>query len=430
MFHCPSHDCLSHHRTLRSRRSPWQCLAPIFAFCGIAACALLGAVAWAVEPPSSEGSLKPFLGEPIFDSQAIFKTQRYPNVVVTLDGTLLAVRGQGDVRARRSADSGKTWGPEIVIAKSGWHGGGMTVVEGRLTKEGDDKTSGDETGGDVLVFVEEKHPPAKLTVYRSRDSGRTWKPQKTVIHKDLNGNVPSMHMNENGLTLRHGPHAGRLIRPARDYAAGNEKPEWPNHYTTAIYSDDGGNSWQTSDPFPEKGTGEAAIVELSDGRLYYNSRVHLPTAKRPTRRRCAYSYDGGKTWKGWRIIDALPDGRQDRAYGCMGGLTRLRVKGRDVLIFSNLDTPRDKRERATVWASFDGGETWPVKRLVDEGPSAYSALAAGRPGTASEGSIYLHYEVANGGGLRMARFNLSWLLGGTKTRDGELPSWANRPLDQ
>jgi sialidase-1 len=31
-----------------------------------------------------------------------------------------------------------------------------------------------------------------------------------------------------------------------------------------------------------------------------------------------------------------------------------------------------------VWASFDGGKTWPVKRLVDEGSFAYSSLVTGR----------------------------------------------------
>ncbi|MGZ0172220.1 MAG: exo-alpha-sialidase, partial [Planctomycetales bacterium] len=79
------------------------------------------------------------------------------------------------------------------------------------------------------------------------------------------------------------------------------------------------------------------------------------------------------------------------------------------------------RERGTVWASFDGGKTWPVKRLVYEGPSAYSSLTAGRPGTESEGWIYLHFEGGPKGGSQVARFNLSWLAGGELTGDGDLP---------
>ena len=42
-----------------------------------------------------------------------------------------------------------------------------------------------------------------------------------------------------------------------------------------------------------------------------------------------------------------------------------------LLIFSNADTGGGDRKRMTVWASFDGGLTWPVKRLVYESFSAY-----------------------------------------------------------
>ena len=354
-----------------------------------------------------EGSLQSFIGEPRMEMQQVFRNERFPNIVVTLKGTVIVTWGNNSIRARRSEDGGNTWGDEIVIAKPGFQGGGTTV---------------DETTGDILAFVEDKHPPAPLTVYRSKDDGRTWIPEKVTIHPDSNGNLPSMHMNEHGITLRHGKHKGRLIRPSRYYGKKNDRSEWPNHYTNAIYSDDGGRTWQTSDPFPENGTGEATIAELSDGRLYYNSRVHWQERPENTRRRSAISRDDGQTWKDWQIVDVLPDGHQHRSYGCMGGLVRLPVAGKDILVFSNIDTANAKRERGTVWASFDGGKTWPVKRLVYEGPSAYSSLTAGRPGTPSEGTIYLHFEGGPKGGSQVARFNLSWLINGTRTGNGSLPA--------
>ena len=76
-----------------------------------------------------------------------------------------------------------------------------------------------------------------------------------------------------------------------------------------------------------------------------------------------------------------------------------------------------------MWASFDGGKTWPLKRLVDGGRSGYSSLAVGRPGTPSEGWIYLHFEGGPKGGSTVARFNLSWLIEGAETGDGRLPPW-------
>lgn len=345
--------------------------------------------------------------KPQFEMQQVFRNERMPNVAVALDGSVIACWGTSSVKVRRSEDGGKTWGKEIIIAKPGFQGGGLTV---------------DETTGDIFAFVEDHHPPAKLTVYCSKDHGKTWKAQETAIHKDRLGNVPSMHMNEHGITLKHGKHKGRLIRPTRCYAGKNERARWPKHYTNAIYSDDGGKTWKASEPFPAFGTGEAAIAELADGRIYYNSRRHwAPKGKDPRRRWTAISDDGGVTWNHLTICEALPDGPQDRDYGCMGGLIRLPFKDKDILIYSNCDSANG-RKKGTVWASFDGGKTWPLKRLVYQGNFAYSSLNVGRPGTKSEGWIYLLFEGGPKSGATMARFNLSWLMQGEKTGDGRVPN--------
>ncbi len=354
-----------------------------------------------------EGKLDPFLGKPVLDSKQVFKNDRMPNVLVAMDGSVLAF--WNGVICRRSEDGGETFGQVIEVGK-GFMGGGVTV---------------DETTGSIFAFVEDGHPPSKLTVYRSDDHAKTWEKHDCVIGKDNNGNVPSMHMNEHGITLRHGEHKGRIIRPSRWYAGKNHNSRWPKHYTNAIYSDDQGKTWQTSDPFPAKGTGEATIAELSNGTIYYNTRRHwAPKGVNSKRRWTAKSKDGGQTWKGKSICETLPDGDQARNYGLMGGLTRLPVKDRDILIFSNIESPSG-RHHGTLWASFDGGKTWPVKRLVFEGRFAYSSMNSGRPGTKSEGWIYLLYEGGKEGGGTLARFNLSWVLGGEATGDGKIPDWVD-----
>ena len=141
----------------------------------------------------------------------------------------------------------------------------------------------------------------------------------------------------------------------------------------------------------------------------------------------ATSHDGGDLWLDARRSLDLPDGVRGTSYGCMGGMIRLPVAGHDILLFSNLDSDsgtmpaqvggstREGSEKVTVWASFDGGRTWPVKRLVHDGPGAYSSLAVGRTGTPSQGKIYLLFE---GGpnkwdeAVQVSAFNLSWLLDG------------------
>lgn len=323
-----------------------------------------------------------------------------------MDGTVIATWGTSNVRAKRSVDGGLNYGKEIVIAKPGFQTGGLTVDEGT---------------GHIIAFVEAHHPPAKISIFRSKDSGQTWQEQPVNIRPDSKGNAPSMHMNEHGITLRHGKHRGRIIRPTRFYAGKNDKSRWPNHYTNAIYSDDGGKTWSTSDPFPANGTGEATLAELSDGTIYYNSRRHwAEEGKNPRRRWTATSADGGNTWQELEFCRVLPDGPQDTNYGCMGGLTRLAIKDQDILIYSNCDSSKG-RNHGTVWGSFDGGKTWPVKRLVFPGNFAYSSMTSGRPGTSTEGWIFLHFEGGPGRGSAVARFNLSWLLDGEVTGDGEIP---------
>jgi len=346
--------------------------------------------------------------KPVFEVQQLFPDERFPNVVVASDGTVVATWGSKNLRARRSTDGGKTWGTEITIANPGFQGGGTIV---------------DENSGDILVFSEKSHPPAPLTLYRSKDSGNTWKAEKVTILPNSLGHIPSMHMNEHGITITKGKYAGRLIRPARYYGGGNDRQYWDEHYTNAIYSDDGGHIWQASEPFPANGTGEAAIEELADGTLYYNSRRHKSTdGLNPRKRYIAFSHDGGHTWENMSVEEELPDGAQHTDYGLMGGLTKIPGKKEDILLFSNIDVPAEKKDEevpfelrtsrrfnGTIWASFDAGKTWPVKKVAEEGSFAYSSLASGRKGSPSEGWIFLLYESEGGG--KIARFNLGWLTG-------------------
>ena len=356
---------------------------------------------------------KEFQKAPLFEKQMIFKGERFPNIIVAQDGSIVANWGKENCISRRSSDGGRTWEPAIDIGQ-GINGGGLTL---------------DENSGEIIAFIEKEHPPSNIKCYRSIDNGKTWDESEIIIFPDSNGIIPSMHMNEHGITLKNKKYKGRLIRPSRFYNAKSsaerklmyssaKEKMWKDQYTNAIYSDDGGKTWITSEPFPAKGTGEAAIVELSNGTLYYNSRRHFSTdGLNPRMRHIATSKDGGHSWEDLYVSEELPDGVQNSDYGLMAGMDRLPFEGRDILIFSNIES-NSGRKNGTVWLSFDGGKSWPVKKLVEKDGFKYSSLAVGRKNTPSEGYIYLLYEtgtkenINNYGGGMVARFNLSWLMEG------------------
>jgi hypothetical protein len=313
-------------------------------------------------------------------------------------------------KVRLSKDGGVTWGDDIEIGPGATFGNAIV----------------DESTGDILYVN-----PGAGFLWRSRDHGTTWTRETIAeVRPDGLGLVPaSVTCMQPGITLMFGEHRGRLLMPVRIRPEGsNDVARRIYSYSSALYSDDGGAIWQTSKPFPVLGTGEAALAELSDGRIMYNSREHMSRGNRFI----AWSDDGGETWLNPYRSPDLPDGPRGSSYGCMGGMIRLPIEGLDVLIYSNLDTDAGKmpkqvggsitkgREKVTVWASFDGGQTWPVKRLVYDGPSGYSNLAAGRPGTPSEGRIYLLFEGGPEGrnsAIQVAVFNLSWLLNGRHVAD-------------
>ncbi|MHC4176005.1 MAG: sialidase family protein [Planctomycetota bacterium] len=391
----PTRDRLSSGTTHGRTWADWPALAVL---AGVGLCVSAG---WC----SAENPSKPQT-TPVFEVQDLFESVRIPNIVVATDGTILAFARSARL-LRRSEDEGRTFNP---VQEVGHDAGGSAIV--------------DENTGDVMVVS-----PAGLHLWRSRDHGKTWTREEIVVKPNPLGHgnpdgVPALTgCSESGVTLRYGKHKGRLLMPARVQPpeGNNDQEWWPYNYNTAIYSDDGGKTWQTSGPV-QSGTGEGTLAELSSGVIYYNSRSHMSVDHR---RRIAFSHDGGKMFVDWRVCEHLREVGQPfyfkygtkPSYGCNAGLVRLPLEvtgGKDVLLFSTPDNPGGSRVRMTVWASFDRGETWPVKRLVYEGHSAYSSLAA-----APDGTIYLLFERGKKKlyeSVAMARFNLPWLVKGRDRR--------------
>ena len=84
------------------------------------------------------------MATPTFEMTEIYTGERFPNIVVATDGSVVATWGKENFRVRRSEDGGNTWGAEIEVVTPGFHGGGATV---------------DEQNDAIIVFAEAEHPP-------------------------------------------------------------------------------------------------------------------------------------------------------------------------------------------------------------------------------------------------------------------------------
>lgn len=339
------------------------------------------------------------------------------HLAVAMDGTVLVFKEERErkrVEVKRSEDGGRTWSDPIVVGERVPIGADMSD-DGRYKGEhvGWSELGSvvvDEMSGEIMVFAMGLAPSD--TLYRSLDHGKTWRSEKTVIKPDLNGWLATTYCCDPGITLRHGKTKGRLLMPSQVFVGavnedgsrvylnkGQGRKYFAKRYSNALYSDDGGMTWTPSQPFSLLGSSEPGLLEVKGGRIYYNARTHV----REGNKLVGQSLDGGESWVEAKEDDELFDGPPD-VYGCKGALAKFRYNGQEVLLFS-APGQRDKRDDITIRASLDGGETWPVSRLVKEGPGNYTWLAVGRKGTPSEGFIYL---LSNKDW--MARFNFAWVM--------------------
>ena len=348
-----------------------------------------------------------------------YHTFRIPSLLTTPSGALLAFcegrrLGRGDSGAidlvvKRSQDSGMTWSPLQVVWGDGANtcGNPCPVVDSRTGRILLPMTwnMGEDHGREL------HHGTAKGTrkvfLTYSDDDGRSWSPAR-----EITGEVKSSdwwwYATGPGVAvqLQHGQRVGRLVVPA------NHTSQRHGYAAHAIYSDDGGDSWARSSVIAPA-CNESQVVELRDGRLMMNSRSQSFTNQERTGYRAiAFSADAGETWTPPRPDPHLGDPQVQASlirYSWPDGDSAGR------LLFANPAPPvsreRGKRVRMTVRLSRDEGKTWTARRLIHEGPAAYSCLAR-----LPDDAVGLLYEAGSNApyeGIRFARFSIEWLEGGT-----------------
>jgi sialidase-1 len=204
---------------------------------------------------------------------------------------------------------------------------------------------------------------------------------------------------------------GRLVVPV--WLSTGAKGHGPS-VTATIYSDDHGETWQRGEiAIPDTSEwvnpNETVAVQLADGRVMLNAR----SLGKKNRRVVTTSPDGATRWSKPKLDNALLEPI------CMASMVRFSSQpagDKNRILFSNPDnlsradgkeTPGGHRDRKnlSIKLSYDEAQTWPVNKVLEAGPSAYSDLAV-----LPDGTILCFYERPKL--LTIARFNLEWLTDG------------------
>ncbi len=333
-----------------------------------------------------------------------YHTYRIPSLYVTPSGTLLAFcegrkhgrsdTGDIDLVLKKSFDNGATWGPMQVIADGGPNtvGNPCPVVDRDtgiiwlpITRNlGEDK--------ERQILDGTSKGTREVWIMKSADDGATWSEPVEITETTKSPDWTWYATGPGcGIQLK----SGRLLIPC-DHAVAASKM----YRSHVIYSDDHGESWKLGGVVGDK-VNESQVVELQDGSLLINMRSY----HREDCRAIATSRDGGLTWSEVTLDRTLIEPI------CQASFLRFtdqQTYTKNRLLFSNPASMR--RINMTVRLSYDEGKSWPVSKVLYEGPSAYSALAILPDMTI--GCLYERGSETPYETITFARFPVEWLTDG------------------
>ena len=336
---------------------------------------------------------------------------RIPAIATAMNGWLVAVTDKRwgsngdlpnniDVVARVSKDNGKTWTEPVTIAGTAELGGDYG--------HGDPAIVTDRVTGDIFVLVTSKKgfyygtpdDPARLKYIVSHDNGLTWDAPVDITDMiygtgcsdDTRKNWHSMFFSS-GAALQTSKGTLMCVAPVRTTNTSNHSL----FEAQILRSDDHGKTWTCNAVPALLDADESKIVELSDGTLLVKSRkqgggkVYYAT-----------STDDGQSWTTRAQFADVYDP------GCNGDVIRVTINGKEEgLLLSVPDAT--SRKNVTVYHSDDEANSWPIKKTICPGGSAYSSMTVLADGTIG---IYFEEDCLEGGyQMRYARFSLPWLTG-------------------
>ena len=336
---------------------------------------------------------------------------RIPGITTAMNGWLVAVTDKRwgsngdlpnniDVVARVSKDNGKTWTAPVTIAGTAELGGDYG--------HGDPAIVTDRVTGDIFVLVTSKEGffygtpenPARLKYIVSHDNGMTWEAPVDITDmiygagcEDETRKTWHSMFFSSGAALQTSKGTLMVVAPVRT----TSNTTHSLFQAQIIRSDDHGKTWTCNAVPALYDADESKIVELNDGTLLVKSRnqnkgnVYYAT-----------STDDGKTWSARKQFDI----KDSACNGDVIRLTSMSKKEGDNRLLLSIPFANDRRN-VSVFLSRDETGTWPIRKTVCPGGSAYSSMCVLDDGTIG---IYFEEDGLEGGyQMRYVRFSLDWL---------------------
>lgn len=301
------------------------------------------------------------------------KYYRIPGIITAEDGSLVSVCDRRinsnvdlpahiDVYVNRSTDGGKTWSEPIMVA--GDEPGTIGYGDAAIMKNRKGRLIILYNGGKYGLFNgTAENPFRKYKVY-SDDNGITWSEPEDITNS-LYGALCDDPIAQKWTSMLLTSGRGICTRDGVLMVAVAAKVPGKSGFSNyAVVSYDDGDTWKVESENAAWDAGdEAKLAELNNGDI-------LISMRRSGGREFNYSSDKGKTWKEhFKAADLVSP-------ACNGSLLVYTATAdgyeKDRLLHT---VPYSgSRTNVSLCMSYDEGKTFPIRKTICPGASAYSSL--------------------------------------------------------
>ena len=281
-----------------------------------------------------------------------------------------------DVVARRSTDSGKTWGAATYVAQvnAGTQGDNFGYGDAAVVKAANGNLIAMLAGGTTSFQSGMQH----LYLTKSTDNGVTWS-TPTDIFNDAS------KLNKNGLSISSifttsgsglCTSNGHLM-----FVAVTKHQGYGTNYNHILESSDNGDTWQLKPAVAYTGSDESKVIERLDGSLLMSVRSAGYGAA--AYRGFNVSTDMGETWGTQYQNPTIWGNGSDHDIIYYSGASAEYPKG--VMLHTMCNN--GGRQKLTLYISLDGGETWALAYEIQKGLAAYTCMKV-----LADGSLGILFE--------------------------------------